>query len=123
MSDYAPFVGGSVNYTSTASATITGGQVCEVSGADTVGPAGAGSTKVVGVALFDAASGAPVTLQRGGIQYVATAANVTAGDTLKAGAAGTVRPWVSGTDAADLIVGRALTSATSPAAVKFAASF
>jgi hypothetical protein len=111
MAEYAPIFQPGTSYTATTSATVTAGQLLEVSASGTVGPAGAGSTKVVGTAAFDAASGALVTVHRGGIQEWVSPAGVTAGNTLKAAAAGTVNAWVSGTDAADLIVGIALTTA------------
>lgn len=122
MADYIPIIPGAT-YTAVTSATVTGGTLAEVSGSGTVGPAGAGSTKVVGAIAFDAASGQSVTLFRGGVQSIVCAANVTAGNTLKAAAAGQVTPWVSGTDAADLIIGKALTTATSTNPVQLTASF
>jgi hypothetical protein len=123
MADYTPVYNPGHAWTSSASATITGGQLVEVSGSGTVGPAGAGSTKVVGVAAFDAASGARVTVWPGAIHEVTCAANVTAGNTLKAAATGQVTPWVSGTDAADLVIGTALTTATSGNKVRFFARY
>jgi hypothetical protein len=118
MSDYTPIYQPGVAWSSTASATITGGQVLEVSGSGTVGPAAVGSTKVVGVAAFDAAANSLVTVHRGGVQELTAAATITAGQTLKAAAAGQVTPWVSGTDLTDLVVGTALTGAASAAKVQ-----
>lgn len=112
MAEYTPIYA-ATPYTATTSAAVTAGTLAEVSGSATVGPAGAGSTKVVGVFAFDAASGAQVAIHTGAIQEIVCAANVTAGNTLKAAASGQVTPWVSGTDAADLIVAIALTTATS----------
>lgn len=98
----------------TASATITAGQLLEVTGSGTVGPAGAASTKCVGVAAFDAASGDRVTIHAGGVQrIVAGTGGVTAGDIVKAGAAGTVVAIASGTF--DTKVGIALTTALATA--------
>lgn len=111
MAEYTP-VFDRTPWTATTSAAVTGGTLAEVSGSGTVGPAGAGSTKVVGVFAFDTASGTQVTVHTGAIQEIVAAANTTAGNTLKAAAAGQVTPWVSGTDAADLVVGVALTTAT-----------
>lgn len=112
-----------------AVATVTGGQLVEAraGGIDNpgCGPAAAGSRKVVGVAQKDATPGgnaprqpvagvldqtlapAEVTVYGGGdgfvpVKYAAAAAF---GDRVKAAADGTVTPWVSGTDGADLIVG------------------
>jgi len=102
---------------------VSGGQLVEAraaSGAATQRPsgvAGAGSTTVRGVALIDATNAAQsaalvyplpvsttVIVEGGGIPVV-YAANCADGKALKAAAAGAVTPWVSGTDAADLIVG------------------
>lgn len=102
---------------------VAGGNVVEsraASGAATqrpVGVAAAGSTTVMGVSLTDATNAAqsatlvyplPVSatvLQEGSGVPVVYAANATYGAALKAAAAGKVTPWVSGTDAADLIIG------------------
>lgn len=98
----------------TASATVTGGQLLEVTGSGTVGPAGAASTKVVGVAAFDCASGERVTIHAGGVQRaVAAAGGVTAGDVVAAGAAGTVAPIGGGAFATK--IGIALTTAAAGA--------
>jgi hypothetical protein len=96
MADYAPIFNGLPPYTATASATITGRQVLEVSASGTVGPAGAGSVKVVGVAMQDAASGALLAVTRGGIQELTASGTVTQGEQVEAGAAGTVRTLASG---------------------------
>ena len=94
----------------TASANITGGQLVEVTGSGTVGPAGAASVKCVGVAAFDVASGSRVTVHAGGVQrIVAAAGGVTAGDVVAAGAAGTVAPIGGG--AFGTKIGIALTTA------------
>lgn len=125
MSDYSPIFNGQPPYTSTASAAITGGQLCEVSGSGTVGPAGAASAKVVGVALFDAATNALVTLARDGIQSLTASGAITAGDQLVAAAAGKVstQAAAAGALAADInnaraIVGVALTTAADTAQVQ-----
>jgi predicted RecA/RadA family phage recombinase len=60
MGDYTP-VNNAETFTSTASATITGGQLCTASGAGTVAPSTTGDHSV-GVALHDAPSGGRVTL-------------------------------------------------------------
>lgn len=84
----------------------------------------AGDTKVLGVAEIDAKPATnPVTTDADGFETinvspiatnvvvgfgrykVTFAADTLFGKALKAAAAGTVTPWVSGTDAADLIVG------------------
>jgi ABC-type Fe3+-hydroxamate transport system substrate-binding protein len=91
MAEYLPLHAPGAAFTRAASATITAGQLLEVTGSGTVGPAGAASTKCVGVAAFDAASGASVTVHAGGVQrLVVGTGGVTAGDIVAAGAAGTV---------------------------------
>lgn len=117
MAEYLPLYkpGQSVVYT--ASATITAGQLLEVTGSGTVGPAGAASTKCVGVAAFDAVSGDRVTIHAGGVQkIVAGTGGVTAGDVVAAGAAGTVVAIGAGTFATK--IGIALTTAAADAAAE-----
>jgi hypothetical protein len=114
------------------SALVTGGQLVAADGssATTVSVAGAGSALVLGVAGNDAApipsqasstdtaaGGAPLVdisvlsdytsvYASGYDMHVTYAANATFGALLKSAASGQVTPWVSGTDAAGLIVGR-----------------
>lgn len=107
MGSYAPIFNGLPPYTSTASATIVGGNVLEVTASGTVGPAAAASVKVVGVAAFDAAANAEVTIFRGGIQELVTTGTVTQGEQVEAAASGTVRTLASGR-----AIGVALTTAT-----------
>jgi len=71
----------------------------------------------VGVAGYDALVGAPVTVWREGVHRLKTSAIVTIGQPLKATAGGTVAPWVSGTDAANLYIGDAWGAAGSGALV------
>jgi hypothetical protein len=111
------------------SAQVLGGQlvVADGSSATTVSVAGAGAANVLGVAGADAA---PVVSQAGNVtgygqpvvdisvlpdyvpvyhgadMHVTYAATATFGALLKSAATGQVTPWVSGTDAAGLIVGR-----------------
>lgn len=107
MADYAPIFNGLPPFTSTASATIVGGNLLEVTAAGTVGPAAAASAKVIGVAAFDAAANASVTVFRGGVQELVTVGTVTQGEQVEAAAAGTVRTLASGR-----ALGVALTTAT-----------
>lgn len=90
MADHIPhyFPGDTVTFT--ASAAITGGQLVEITGNMTVGPAGAASTKVVGVAARDAANGALVPVHRVGVHDLTATGAITAGDHVVAAAAGTV---------------------------------
>lgn len=105
MAEYLPIFKPGQAVTLKASAAVTGGQLLEVTGSGTVGPAAAASTKVVGVAAFDAATNDNVTVYSGGVQHVTSTAGVTAGDSVQAGAAGTV---ATGTTAP---IGIALTTA------------
>lgn len=103
-------------FSSTASAALTGGQLVEVTGDNTVGPAGAASLKVVGQACHDAATGAAVTVYfEGPIREAVAAGAVAAGDLLVAGAAGTV---AAGTTA-NAVRGVALAAAADGATVRY----
>lgn len=128
MSDYAPLYAPGDIYTSTASATITGGQLVEVSGTDTVGPAGASSAKQVGVAAHDAPSGGRVSIYLGKIIHETTASGaITAGDQLVTAAAGQVSTLAAAAAAvaADInnaraVIGFALSTAANGAKVRWA---
>jgi hypothetical protein len=106
------------------SEAVKGGQVVEGFTDGLARLSRAGSTTVLGVALIDAkpwvdpastdadgfdvinASPLPVeTTADFGRHVVTYAANCAFGKALKAAASGAVTPWVSGTDAADLIIG------------------
>lgn len=101
---------------STASATVTGGQVLAVTGSGTVGPAGAASTATVGIAIDDAANGAAVRMfVPNGVWTSITPTGVTAGARLVAGAAGTVE--TVGANLFTTMIGTALTTATAGNAV------
>lgn len=111
MADYVPLYlpGKAVN--STASATITGGQVVYVSGSGTVAPATAAANIPVGVAAQDAASGAYVGyFARGTVHRLTASGTVTAGDLVEA-AAGAVATHTVGTNDGR-VFGIALTTAT-----------
>jgi hypothetical protein len=100
MADYTPVItNGTAPWTLQASAAVTGGRLVEVTGNGTVGPAGAASLKVLGVAAFDAATGAKVDVwPLAGLTHKITASGaIAAGDNLAAGAAGVVSPIAAGT--------------------------
>lgn len=101
MADYTPvFAGVMAPITLAASAAVTGGRAVEVTGNNTVGPAGAASTKVLGVAAFDQATvGGKVDVwPLPGIVHEVTASGaISAGDGLIAGAAGVVSTIGAGT--------------------------
>jgi hypothetical protein len=95
VADYTPVYASGVNpMTKTASAAITGGQVVESTTTGSVGPAGAASIKVVGVAANDTASGGRVTVwPLANIEHeVLCTGTITVGDGVVAGAAGPSRP-------------------------------
>jgi hypothetical protein len=93
VAEYTPVMtNGTAPWTLQASATIIGGRLVEVTGNGTVGPAGAASVKVLGVAANDAASGAKVGVWplAGLTHKVLGTGAINAGDNLAAGAAGVV---------------------------------
>lgn len=96
MADHLPLFTPGAAVTYTASAAVIGGRVVEVSGARTVANAAAGSTKTVGVAGFDAATGEQVTVFSGGVHPLTCSAAITAGDRVAAAAAGKVATTADG---------------------------
>ncbi len=123
MPDYTPRYKPGATLTLTASAAVVGGQIVAVSGDNTVATAGAGSAAVIGQAAHDAALGARVTVHTAGrtVHVAVAAATVTAGALLKTAASGQVTPWVTGTDAQQLIIGIALAGAAAAASVSYLA--
>ncbi len=116
MSDYTPvYSGGAKPFTMSAAATITGAQVVAVSGVGTVAPTSGASGAYAGVAAFDAASGARVTVWPipGVIHETVTPAGVTAGNALTSSTAGGVDSGTLATvAAAGTLIGTALSTAT-----------
>lgn len=114
MAEYLPIYKPGQAITLKASAAVTAKQVVEVTGAGTVGPAGADSVKWLGVAAFDAAINDNVTIYAGGVQFPIASGTVTAGDLVVCAADGEVI-----TDAtpatAPALVGVALSTATDAA--------
>ena len=85
---------------------VVGGNLVEVTGNRTVGVAGAGSTKVVGSAGFDAKSGEDVTVHCAGpIDELVASGVIAAGATVSAAAAGQIATGATG------VIGIALTAA------------
>ena len=131
MGDYIPVYTPGEAFGMTASATITGGQQVEVTGSGTVGPAAADSTKVIGVAAFDAANGARVTVWSSNLVHEVTngsGSTITAGALLAAAASGGVKALAAVTTPtpADVTnsrgcIGVALTTAADGAKVRYAA--
>ena len=114
MADYLPIRIPGQALVATASADISGGQVVEVSGNDTVAPAAAASAKWLGVAAFNAKAGDRVTVHAGGTQAPKAAGAITAGDIVAAAADGAVATVT----AAEPAVGVALTDAADGAEVR-----
>jgi hypothetical protein len=123
MADYTPiYDGGAEPFTQTTSGAVTGGQVLVASGVDTVAAAGAGSAVVVGIAAFDAASGAKVAVWpiANCIHEITTTGTVTALDGVITAATGTVGTAVVATAAAaGQLIGIALNTKTTGLKVKF----
>lgn len=115
MADYLPIRIPGQALVATASAAITAGQVVEVSGNDTVAPAGVASAKWLGVAAFDAKAGDRVTVHAGGTQAPKASGAITAGAEVVTAANGAVA--AAGEDAAG-VVGIALTTAADGAEVR-----
>ncbi len=95
----------------TASAAVTEGQVVELSGAEQVAPTAGASSKVVGVALMDAAANEKVTVITEGVVEVTASGAIAAGDRVKSAANGQVAAATLGTDPDYQIIGIALTAA------------
>jgi hypothetical protein len=116
VADYSPvYVSGVNPLTKTASAAITGGQVVETTTTGAVGPAGAASIKVVGIAANDTASGGRVTVwPLANIEHeVLCTGTITVGDGVVAGAAGViVTAAVATAAAAGTLMGIATTTGT-----------
>lgn len=114
MADYLPYHGQGTPITVVASAAVTGGQLIEVTVDGTCAPASAGSEAVIGHAAHDAATGVHFVVHTPGtvVQVGTSSAAIEAGARVKAGAAGKVAEFVSGTDDATLSLGVVLVGAS-----------
>jgi hypothetical protein len=123
VSDYTPvYENGSLPFTMTASAAVTGGQVVIVTGIGTVGPSAAASGVVAGVAAHDAAINARVSVWPlpGLVHESITPAGTTAGFSLSSSTAGGVDTGTLGTlAAAGTLLGTALNTATAGLKVRW----
>lgn len=123
MSDYSPvYAAGIKPFTVTASATVTGGTFVETTTTGAVGPAGALSLKVVGVAAHDAASGARLSVWPipGIMHEVTHTAGGTVGDCIVPAAAGAAGTAAAGTaSAAGYDLGVAVTTAGAGLKIRF----
>lgn len=93
MADYLPKFKPGQAVTFTASADVTGGRLVAVTGNRTVGPAGADSAAVVGIAGFDAKSGERVTVftRAGGVHRMVANGAIAAGAKVSSAAAGKIQ--------------------------------
>lgn len=109
MSDYLPIYSESDDpVTVTLTATVTGGQLVTWAGA----VAGTAQVGVAGVAGKDGVSGDKIPVWGPGKHRGTASGSITQGDPLCAGAAGTIRTWVSGTDAVAARIATAMAAAT-----------
>lgn len=92
MADYLPKHTPGHAVTFTTSAAVTGQRLVEVTGNNTVGPAGADAADVVGVAGFDAVSGEKVAVftRPSGVHRLVAAGAIAAGAKVIAAATGKV---------------------------------
>ncbi|MDN3309568.1 DUF2190 family protein [Microbacterium oryzae] len=93
MADYLPKFKPGQSVTFTASADVTGGRLVAITGNRTVGPAGADSAAVVGVAGFDAKAGERVTVftRAGGVHPLTANGAIAAGAQVSSAASGKVQ--------------------------------
>lgn len=110
MADYLPKFKPGQAVTCKASADVTGGRLVAVTGDRTVGPAGADSAAVLGVAGFDAKTGEDVTVftRAGGVHGLTASGAIAAGAKVSAAASGKIQTVGSTTNP----IGLALTEAT-----------
>lgn len=107
-----------------AGADMSKGQVVEITGDMVVSPTTAASDKVLGVAMFDAKNGEPVSVECEGLFKLIAGEAITAGDHVSSGAAGKVMKAVNETVATDVavnVIGIAISTAEKdkPVFVKF----
>ena len=112
--DYSPLYYCGDSFTRTTSAAVTAGQALIVSGDDTVAASSGASAAFVGIAAFDAASGADVNVITEGVHELAASGSITAGDLVITAASGAVATQGSATAAnAVQVIGVALRAAAS----------
>lgn len=93
MADYLPKFKPGEAVTFTASADVIGGRLVAVTGPRTVGPAGADSAAVVGVASVDAVSGETLTVftRAGGVHRLTASGAIAAGAKVSSAATGKIQ--------------------------------
>jgi hypothetical protein len=123
MAEYTPvYTGGVRPFSRTASAAVIGGRLVETTTAGSVGPAAAGSVKVEGVAAFDAAIGARVSVWpiNNVTHEIDSSGTIAVGDGVQSGAAGVITTGVIATlAAAGSLIGEAISAATGGAKGRF----
>lgn len=79
----------------TASATITKGQIVEITGVRTIGPAGNDSKKALGIATMDIASNGRgrIVLRKALVRAQDSGSGITAGDKVACAAAGKIKTY------------------------------
>lgn len=97
MADYTPLFRPGQDVTFRTTADVRGGRLVEITGDTAVAEAAAGSTKVAGVALFDAASGVATTVASAGMHPLIATGAIAAGDRVAAAANGTVATGTTAT--------------------------
>lgn len=116
MAEYTPlYMDADKPFTITLSATVVGGQLLLADGS----VAGTAAVGVVGVAAYNGVSGDLITCWGPGKHRGTASGSIAVNDPLCAGAAGTVRKWITGTDAVASRIGTALTAAANAAAVSY----
>jgi predicted RecA/RadA family phage recombinase len=98
--------------TLTTSAAVTGNTCLAISGDETVATAGAATNKFIGIAAFDAASGASVTVLTEGVYDLPSSGTIAAGVPVECGAAGVVVAHTEGTND-DRVIGKSIKAAAS----------
>jgi hypothetical protein len=123
VADYTPkFPLGAAGFGLSLGGTVSGGQLLAVSASSTVVAATTAlAAKVIGLASRDGLSGDKITVLPLKMVHetVCGTGGVTAGDPLKTDNTGLVTLWVTGTDAANLWIGEALTTAAATATVRW----
>lgn len=123
MPDYTPIhSGGAIPFTIGTSADVVGGRLVAATGNFTVGPAGAASAVVLGVAAHDAVSGTKVTVWpiRNVTHEITSTGTLAAMDGVVSGAAGVAATaTVATAAAAGTLLGIAEAAATGGAVVRF----
>lgn len=110
--DYSPIFSEGESFTRVTSGSVTAGQALVVSGDDTVAASSGASAAYLGIAAFDAGSGAEVTVLSGGVHELAASGSISAGDLVITAASGAVATQGSATAAnAVQVIGVALKAA------------